>query len=102
MDSVGKAVKTPNGWLSPGGVFHECGWMSHGPVANQLDPEEGTAGLEKAGWVHTYDSACWTSLAKVVHMHGASFNKGVRYPKRLTAEQRNWLQLHGFTVFDED
>lgn len=70
------------GWLSPTGEFYPCSIGEHTKVAYRLSYHENK--LECDGWVRVVDEAPF----------------GAIYETHLSAEQRNWLSLHGYEVRD--
>lgn len=74
------------GWLSPQGSWYGCDSRDHDIVAYLILNKE-VGDLEKRGWCRVY-----------------GFGDELQFTcrKRLTAEQRNWLSMKGFTVEDGD
>lgn len=69
------------GWLSPEGRHYPCGHCEHTTLARYLGSNELL--LEGTGW------------AKIALPYDEGVFLGSYFP---TAEQRNWLSLHGFNV----
>ena len=80
---TGILVKDSNsGWLSRRGKFYGCHSTDHDLVAYRILKSD-VENLEKTGWVRVF-GGCW------------------KCAKRLSAEQRNWLQLHSHILYEDD
>ena len=69
------------GWLSPEGKHYKCGISEHSILAYNLNTDE--IRLENMGYVKIFTNDSYIS----------AYN-------HLSAEQRNWLSLHGFMLDD--
>lgn len=83
-----------SGWLSPSGEWHGCDSQHHDTVA-RLILRKTVDELEKEGWCRVYGQ------------YSEEYRKKHADPeflcqRHLTPEQRNWLQLHGYYLEDDD
>lgn len=76
-----------DGWCSPDGKFHPCGYFQHDQYAHRI-LKKATFDLEKEGWARCHSSR-----------DGDAFFV-TRDNRRLTPEQRNTLSRRGFNVED--
>lgn len=90
-----------SGWLSRSGKFYGCPKVGHEFCA-QVVIKENSIELEKKGWIKVNCAADDGKSSWGMEIPTWSRGLSGNWDRKLSAEQRNWLQMNGHKIEDWD